>query len=120
MWWRCGQVVLFGLLELCNDPCFGVELYVHYDCEVASMDLLQRLCGALARNAVAHDDIQGSCAPLSHQVLTTLCRRLAEAGRCAAGLPSEELAAALALGASCRAAREKKRRLLVGVSPSFP
>ena len=104
------EVAMHGLYELCSEPMFAVELYVNYDCELASPDLLQELCGALATSAAPSESgemqIRNS---LALEVLSTLFSRMAEGSELASD------ASMLAVADDCRAQYQAKQELKVAV-----
>ena len=105
---------MHGLYELCSEPTFAVELYVNFDCELASPDLLQELCAELASTAAPMEggemQIRNS---LALEVLSTLFFRMAEGCEVAAtGIGS---ASAADVAALCRTQYQDKKELMVGV-----
>ena len=108
------EVAMHGLYELCSEPTFAVELYVNFDCELASPDLLQELCAELASTAAPMEggemQIRNS---LALEVLSTLFFRMAEGCEVAAtGIGS---ASAADVAALCRTQYQDKKELMVGV-----
>lgn len=111
------EVAMHGLYELCSEPTFAVELYINYDCELSSPDLLLDVCTALASTAApAKSGEMHYRSHLALEILSTIFTRMAEGCEGSATASNDENLARIAdLSKQCRAQYVAKKELMIAV-----